>query len=52
LLSLCWRDIADRFQQPPMVEPVDPGQGGVLDGIQVAPGASGTDDLGLEQSDD
>ena len=30
-------NVADRFEQAPVVEPVDPFQGGELDGLQAAP---------------
>jgi hypothetical protein len=35
-----------------VVEPVDPLQGGELDGFQVTPGTAPPDHLGLEQADD
>ena len=34
-----------------MAEPVDPFQGGDLDGVGGSPGSPGVDQLGLEQSD-
>ena len=45
-------DVADRLQQPAVVEPVDPLQGGVLDLIDAFPGAAPADQLGLVQADD
>ena len=36
--SLGGRDVSDRFEQPSVVEPVDPFQGGELNGLEVAPG--------------
>jgi len=44
--------VADRLQQPAMVEPVDPFQRGILDGVDGAPRSAPADDLGLEQPDD
>ena len=52
LFFLRRRDVADRFQYPPMVEPVDPFQRGILDGIDVPPRSAPADHLGLEQADD
>ena len=34
------RDISDRFEQPAIVEPIDPFQGGELDGFEVSPGSA------------
>ena len=51
-LELGWRDVPDRLQEPAVVEPVDPLQGGVLDLIQALPGATPPDQLGLVQPDD
>ena len=48
----CGRDVADRFEQAAMVEPVDPFQGCELDILEAAPGATPMDDLILEQADD
>ena len=45
------RDIADRLEEAPMVEPVDPFQGGKLDRLEAAPGTAPADHLGLEQAD-
>ena len=33
LLGFCRRDVADGFQQPEIVEPVDPFERGELDGL-------------------
>ena len=46
------RDVADRFKQPPVVEPVDPLQGGKLDWVDAPPWPAAPDDLGLEEPDD
>jgi hypothetical protein len=51
-LELGWWDIADGLQEPTMVEPVDPLQGGVLDVVHPLPGAAPADQLGLVQPDD
>jgi len=45
-------NVADWFQEPAVVEPVDPLQGGVLDLIQALPGATSVDQLGLVQPND
>lgn len=45
------RDVADRLQQALVVEPIDPFEGLVLDGLAGLPRAEPVDDLGLEQSD-
>jgi hypothetical protein len=45
-------DVADGLQEPPVVEPVDPLQGGVLDLVEALPGAAPADQLGLVQPDD
>ena len=44
------RDIADGFEQPAMVEPVDPFEGGVLDGLEAALGSTPVDHLGLVEA--
>src|SRR5579863_1133046 len=46
------RDISDRFEQPAIIEPVDPFQGGELDRLDVAPGAAPVDDLGFVKTID
>ena len=46
------RDIADRFQDPPMVEPVHPFQGRKLHGVEVLPWPTPMDDLGLVEAVD
>ena len=45
------RDVADGFQKPSVVEPVDPLQGGELHGLEGPPRAATVDDLSLEQAD-
>jgi hypothetical protein len=42
-------DIADWLQEPAVVEPVDPLQGGVLDLVEALPGATAADQFGLVQ---
>ena len=44
--------VADRLEQPLMVEPMNPSQGGVFDGVQAAPRSALLDQLGLVQADD
>jgi hypothetical protein len=51
-LRLFWRDVADGFQEPAMVEPVDPLQGGVLDLVDALPWAARANQLGLVAADD
>ena len=46
------RDISDRLQQSSMIEPVDPFEGGELDGFETAPGPASMDDLGLVEAVD
>ena len=43
------REVADRFEQPAMIEPIDPFEGGKLDGFESAPRPAPMDHLGLEQ---
>jgi len=45
-------NIADWFQQTLMVEPIDPLEGFVFDGLEQFPWAHPMDDLGPEQADD
>ena len=45
------RDIADRLEEAPMVEPVDPLQGSELHRLGMAPGTAPADHLSLEQAD-
>jgi hypothetical protein len=51
-LELGWRDIANGLQEPAVVEPVHPLQGGVLDLIKAPPGAALADQLSLVQPND
>ena len=46
------RHVADRFEQPTIVKPVNPFQRRVLDGIECAPRSARVDHFGLEQADD
>ena len=46
------RNIADRLQQPPVVEPVDPFERGELDRFEAAPRPAPVDDLGLVEAVD
>ena len=41
------RDVTDRFEQSPVVEPVDPFQGGELDVVDVLPRSPSADHFGL-----
>jgi len=51
-LELGRGNIADGLQQPAVVEPVNPLQGGVLEVVDAPPGAAAADQLGLVQADD
>jgi hypothetical protein len=51
-LKLHRRHMADGFQEPAVVEPVDPLQRGVLDLVDALPGAAAADQLSLVQPDD
>ena len=52
LLGLGRRDVADRLQQPAIVEPVDPFQRRELDGLERPPRPTSMDDLGLVETVD
>jgi hypothetical protein len=51
-LGFCGRDVPDWLEQAAVVEPVDPFQRGVFDGLEAAPWATTVDDLGLEEAVD
>ena len=51
-LSFGWWDVADRLQQPSVVEPVDPFQRGELDGFKRPPGSAPVDELSLVEAVD
>jgi beta-lactamase superfamily II metal-dependent hydrolase len=46
------RDVADRLQQPAIVEPVDPGQCRELDGLEAPPRSAAVNDLCLVEAVD
>jgi len=46
------RDVADGLEEPAVIEPFDPFQRGVLDGLVGAPRAAPVDDLGLVEAVD
>jgi len=46
------RNVANRFEQPAVIEPIDQIECGVLDIVELTPGITVVNDLGLEQSDD
>ena len=46
------RDVSDGLEQATVVEPVDPFEGGELDGLEGLPGAAAVDDLGLVEAVD
>jgi len=45
------RQVAERFEQPPRVEPIDPGERREFHGLEVAPGAPPLNQLRLEEAD-
>ncbi len=47
LLGCGRRDVADRLQESPVVEPVDPFGGGELDGLEPPPWSAPVDHLSL-----
>ena len=51
-LSFRWRDVADGFEEAPVIEPVDPFEGGELHGFDVSPRASSMDHFGLVETVD
>src|SRR5690606_12883344 len=50
-VCLCFRrsDVPDRPEQAAVVEPVDPFEGGMFDGFEIAPRSATVDDLSLEE---
>ena len=51
LFSFCGRDIADGLQDAPVVEPIDPYEGGEFDTLEGFPGAP-VDEFGLVEAVD
>ena len=51
-LSFCRRDVSDRLEEAPVIEPVDPIEGCELDGLETAPGSPAADHFRLEEADD
>ena len=49
---LRWLHVADRLQQPPMIEPIDPVEARELDGLEMPPRSEVTNHLGFEEADD
>ena len=47
LFSLCWRDVSDGAQQAPVVEPIDPAEGGHFQILHVAPRTLTMNELGF-----
>ena len=52
VLELRRRDVTDRFEEPPVVEPVHPLERAVLDVVDALPRPPPADELGLVQPDD
>ena len=51
-LGFGWRDVADRLQQPAIIEPVHPFQRRELDSFERPPRPAPVDDLGLVETVD
>ena len=47
--GLCGWNVSDRLEETPVVEPVDPLEGGEFHGFGVAPGPASVDHLRFEQ---
>src|SRR5262245_36635409 len=47
-----WRHIANRFEQPLRIEPVDPGECGEFDGLEMPPRSLALNHFRLEEADD
>ena len=45
-------NVADRFEQAPVVEPIHPFQGGEFDSLQAAPSPAAADHFGLVEAVD
>ena len=52
LLGFGGRDVANGFEQPPVVEPVDPFEGRIFDGLERSPRPPPVDHLGLVKAID
>ena len=52
LLGFGGRDVADGFEQAAMVEPVDPFEGRIFDGLERPPWSSPMNNLGLVKAID
>jgi hypothetical protein len=50
--GFCGRDVPDGFEKAWIVEPVDPFEGCVFDGSEIAPRAATMDAFALEEADD
>src|SRR4051794_13753103 len=51
-LGLGGRDVPDRLEEAAVIEPVDPFEGGELDGFEATPGAAPMDHLGFVEAVD
>ena len=52
LLGFGRRDVADGLQEPPVVEPIHPFEGGELDRLERSPRSTPLDDFGLVEAID
>ena len=46
------RNVANRFEQPAVIEPIDPIECGVLHVVEFSPGTTMVNDFGFIKSDD
>ena len=51
-LEFCRRDVADRLEDPAVVEPVDPFQRCVFNGLEIPPWTAAVNDFSLVETDD
>jgi hypothetical protein len=52
LFGFGWRDVSDRLQKAPVVKPIDPFEGGELDGLQRSPRSAAADHLAFVETVD
>jgi hypothetical protein len=52
LFSFGRRDVANRLKQSTVIEPINPLEGGELNGMEVTPGPAAINELGLVEADE
>jgi hypothetical protein len=52
LFSFGWWDVSNRLKQSMAIEPINPLEGGELNGLEVAPGPAPINELGFVEADD